>query len=546
MRCLVPRRLLFVLVLPFLTAVAQNPSKTISRAAQTAPVQAQELPPTHETLTIDARSTTTPFPHFWEQTFGSGRAILSLRESYRNDLRTVKAATNFQSIRLHGIFMDEVGLYDPDRKTQNPGLASQAANDASIYNFSYVDQIYDGLLANHVRPYVELSFMPKKLASDPNALHAFWYKQNVSPPASYEAWDAMIRAFAAHLVDRYGIDEVATWRFEVWNEPNIDFWVGNPKQPTYFELYDHTARAIKSVSSRLRVGGPSTAQAAWVTPFLAHCKQANVPVDFVSTHVYANDKAEDVFGTHEKIPRDEMVYRSVKKVHDEIATSPYPKLPLIFSEYNASYANEPNVTDSPYMGPWLANNIRLCDGLTESMAYWDFSDVFEEQGVVRTPFYGGFGLIAADNIPKATLNIFTLLHKLGDRRIATDSTSALVTVTPNTLALALWNYAPPTGFGAKYTMPTGPAGPAKTFNIDIKNASAAAAVEIWRVDDDHSNVLKAFNAMGRPPGDLTQEQIKQLRAAGAMSPPEHLHLRNGKLHLTVPAHGLALVVIEKK
>ena len=347
-------------------------------------------------------------------------------------------------------------------------------------------------------------------------------------------------------MSRYGIEEVSTWRFEVWNEPNIDFWVGKPKQSTYFELYDHTARAIKSVSPRLQVGGPSTAQAAWVAPFLAHCKQSNIPVDFVSTHVYANDRAEDVFGTHEQIPRDEMVYRSVKKVHDEIAASPYPKLPLIFSEYNASYANEPNVTDSPYMGPWLANNIRLCDGLTESMAYWDFSDVFEEQGVVRTPFYGGFGLMAADDIPKATLNIFTLLHKLGDRRIAVDSTSALATVTLNTLTLALWNYAPPTGTGAKYTMPTGPAGPEKVFDIDIKNVSPMATVEIWRVDDNHSNVLKAFDAMGRPPGDLTQDQIKQLRAAGAMSPPEHLHLRGGKLHITVPAHGLALVVVREE
>src|SRR5580698_6011643 len=120
-----------------------------------------------EVITLDVKSPTTPFPHFWEQTFGSGRAILALRQSYREDLRTVKEATDFQSIRFHGILMDEVGLYDPDRKTQNPGLAAQAANDASVYNFSYVDQIYDGLLAEHVRPFVELSFMPKKMASDP-------------------------------------------------------------------------------------------------------------------------------------------------------------------------------------------------------------------------------------------------------------------------------------------------------------------------------------------------------------------------------------------
>jgi xylan 1,4-beta-xylosidase len=102
---------------------------------------------TTQTLRIDANAATTPFPHFWEQTFGSGRAILSLRESYRNDLRTVKQATNFQSVRFHGIFDDEVGLYDPDRRTINfAQTAGQtgAVNDPSIYNFSYVDQIYDG------------------------------------------------------------------------------------------------------------------------------------------------------------------------------------------------------------------------------------------------------------------------------------------------------------------------------------------------------------------------------------------------------------------
>ncbi len=336
---------------------------------------AQAQQPEH--IVVDAKATTTPLPHFWEQTFGSGRAILSLRGSYREDLRTVKQATDFQSIRFHAIFHDEVGLYDPDRKTKNPGLAAQTADDASVYNFSYVDQIYDGLLEAHVKPYVELSFMPKKMASDPNALHAFWYKPNVSPPSDYKLWDAMIAAFASHLIQRYGLDEVATWKFEVWNEPNIDFWVGNPKQPTYFQLYDHTARALKAVSPRLQVGGPSTAQAAWVAPFLAHTKAEDVPIDFVSTHVYANDTADNVFGTDEKIPRETMVFRSVKKVHDEIAASAYPNLPLIFSEYNASYANEPNVTDSTFMGPWLANNIRLCDGLTQSMDYWAFSDVFE-------------------------------------------------------------------------------------------------------------------------------------------------------------------------
>ena len=496
-----------------------------------------------EQLVIDARAATTPFPHFWEETFGSGRAILSLRDSYRKDIRTVKDATDFKSVRFHGILMDEVGIYDPGRQTKNPGLAAVAANDASVYNFSYLDQIYDGLLAEHVRPFVELSFMPSKLASDPAKLHPFWYHPNVSQPASYDDWDKMIRAFMKHVVDRYGIDEVATWKFEVWNEPNLDFWAGEPKQATYFELYDHTARAIKSVSPRLQVGGPSTAQAAWVAPFLAHAKAGNVPVDFVSTHVYANDTADNVLKTNENVSRDKMVWRAVKMVHDEIAASAYPTIPLIFSEYNASYANEPNVTDTDYMGPWMANNIRLCDGLTQSMAYWAFSDVFEEQGVVRSPFYGGFGLMAADNIPKPSLNVFKALHKLGDRRIAVDSESALATATKDGLAIALWDYAPPTGTGPTYTVATEPAAPAKVFHLDVRNAPAD--VTIWRIDDDHSNVIKAFDAMGRPDGDLTQQQIAQLQAAGQMSPPEHVRTSHGKLDVTVPAHGLAVLVFGK-
>lgn len=499
-----------------------------------------------QTLTIDAKAPTTPFPHFWEQTFGSGRAILSLRESYRDDIRTVKAATDFKAVRFHGILMDEVGLYDPDRTTI---AFAQMTKDGTVlpgspYNFSYIDQIYDGLLALHVRPFVELSFMPKKLASDPNSLHPFWYHPNVSPPNDYAKWDAMIGALAKHLVDRYGLEEVSTWKFEVWNEPNLDFWGGSPKQETYFTLYDHTARAIKAVSPRLQVGGPATAQAAWVAPFLKHTHDENVPVDFVSTHVYANDTADNVLGTNENIPRDTMVFRAVQKVHREIEASAYPKIPLYFSEYNASYANEPNVTDSDYIGPWLANNIRLCDGLTEEMDYWAFSDVFEEQGVVRTPFYGGFGLIAADNIPKPSLNVFAALHKLGHRRIAVESDSVLATVTDKGVAVALWNYAPPIGTGPTYTMPSAAAAPAKMFSLDIKGAPTAN-VTVWRIDNDHSNVMKAFDAMGRPTGSLTSEQIAKLKAAGQMSSPESLRLKNGKLEITVPAHGLAVLTLER-
>jgi xylan 1,4-beta-xylosidase len=181
------------------------------------------------------------------------------------------------------------------------------------------------------------------------------------------------------------------------------------------------------------------------------------------------------------------------------------------------------------------------------MAYWDFSDVFEEQGVVRSPFYGGFGLIAADSIPKPSLNAFAMLHRLGDQRIALASDSALATKdSSGRIVEAVWNYAPPSGTGATYTLPTGSAGPDKSFDLEFRNVPAHSKVEVYRVDETHGNVLHAFDAMGRPPADLTRDQIATLRAAGAMAPPERMTLQDGKLHLTVPVHGLAVVVVETR
>ncbi len=367
-----------------------------------------------QVVVVNAKAEAHPFPHFWEQMFGSGRAVLSLRESYRTDLRSVKKITDFKYVRFHGIFNDEVGIYSED------------AQGRPVYNFSYLDQIYDGLLADGVRPFVEISFMPNQLAAS-HLLHPFWYHPNIAPPKDWNRWDDLVAAFAHHLIERYGLDEVSQWYFEVWNEPNLDFWGGQPKQETYWELYDHTAVALKKVNSRLRVGGPATAQAAWADVFIRHCAEKQIPVDYVSTHVYANDTAQDIFGTQENIPRDRMVCRAVDKVHNQIKASPMPNLPLIWSEFNASYKNETEVTDASYMGPWMADTIRQCDGLVDSMSYWTFSDVFEEQGVVKTPFYGGYGLIAEDDIPKPAFNVFKILHQLGDERLQIDSDSALLT-----------------------------------------------------------------------------------------------------------------------
>jgi len=482
-----------------------------------APISAQVTK--QETIVIDGKAPARPFPHFWEKMFGSGRAILSLRESYRNDLRETKQITGFEYVRFHAIFQDEVGVYSEDPQG-NP-----------VYNFSYVDQIYDGLLANGAKPFVEISFMPKQLAAQ-QILHPFWYRQNVSPPKDWRKWDELITAFIKHLADRYGVEEVASWYFEVWNEPNIDFWAGEPKQSTYWQLYEHTARSVKNVNSRLPIGGPATAQAAWVDAFIKYCTDNNIPLDFVSSHVYGNDTAKDVFNTDENIPRDQMVCRSVKKVHDQIKASSKPELPLIWSEFNASYKNEVEVTDSIYMGPWLADTIRQCDGLVDIMSYWTFSDVFEEQGVVKTPFYGGYGLIAAGDIPKPAFQAFKLLHKLGDQIIPLQEESALATRRKDgSYVLALWNYAPPEKTGS-----------AKSVTVRFRNIRAKHAL-VTRLDEDHGNVLTEYKKLGSPRYP-TETQLQTLRAASQLLGPEKLEVKNAELTLSIPSQGLVLVELK--
>jgi xylan 1,4-beta-xylosidase len=479
---------------------------------------ARAFAPEPEVIAIDAQAAVRPFPHFWETMFGSGRANLSLRDSWRRDLDAVRAITAFQYVRFHAILDDENGIYDEDAKGH------------PVYNFSYLDQVYDGLLDRNVRPFVELSFMPRKLASSLTP-HPFWYKPLVSPPNNYAHWDDLVTAFTRHLITRYGEGEVRQWYFEVWNEPNLDFWSGQPKESTYYELYDHTARAIKNVSANLRVGGPATAQAAWVDRFIRHCVDNKAPMDFVSTHVYANDRSEDIFGTHESIPRSEMVGRAVRKVYDQVHASPRPDLPIIWSEYNASYMSEVAVTDSAFMGPWLANNIRQCDGLATAMSYWTFSDVFEEQGVVKRPFYGGYGLIAEDNIPKAAFNAFRLLHLLGKERIPVSSNDALVTRGEDgQLVVAVWNYAAPEE-----------AGQPRDVRLEITGLSGTHHARIQIVDAHHGSALAAWEAMDRP-AFPTREQVRELREA-AVLPDATVRDLGAAVSLTLEPRALALIRI---
>jgi xylan 1,4-beta-xylosidase len=227
-----------------------------------------------------------------------------------------------------------------------------------------------------------------------------------------------------------------------------------------------------------------------------------------------------------------MVCRAVRKVHDQIAASARPNLPLIWSEFNASYMNEPDVTDSTYMGPWMADTIRQCDGLVDMMSYWTFSDVFEEQGVVKRPFYGGYGLIAEDGLPKPAFNAFKLLHRLGETRIPVAGDDILATRRADgTIVIALWN-----------TPVVGGGGESKEVVLQLNSLMGHRKATLYRVDADHGSLLKSYAAMGSP-AYPTPAQIQTLRQAAQLSAPETIPVRKSQIAVQLAPDALVLIEV---
>ncbi|MGH8234477.1 MAG: GH39 family glycosyl hydrolase, partial [Rhodanobacteraceae bacterium] len=207
------------------------------------------------TFTCDFDAPGSTLAHVWSHTVGSGHADLALRADWQQQMAKTHKELGVRHVRFHGILDDSMGTYLIEM-------------DKNLYSFFNADQIFDFLVSIGMKPLVELSFMPTALQTGGDTV--FFYRANVTPPRDYAKWADLITRLVKHWVERYGIDEVRSWYFEVWNEPNLDaFWKG--KQADYFKLYQYTANAIKSVDAQIRVGGPATADDEWVPEFLQFC-----------------------------------------------------------------------------------------------------------------------------------------------------------------------------------------------------------------------------------------------------------------------------------
>ena len=374
-------------------------------------VQAQD-----RTITIDATKVKGNLNTYFNESISAGRANEGLRADWQRQLRMVKNELGFRYIRMHGILQDDMGVYFEDSAGK------------PIYNYQYIDELYDFLLSIKVRPFVEFGFMPKALASGNNTLSFWFWKPNVSPPKDYGKWADLIKALVQHWTERYGEAEVKQWYFEVWNEPNLKgiFWAAD--QAEYFKLYKETANAVKSVSSSYRVGGPSTAGNAWIPEFIQYCNDNKVPVDFVSTHTYGNDvaiqKTDDEEMKNER--RRDAVSGDVKRSRLAINKSPMPDLPLHYTEWNSSSSFNDHIHDHYRQAAYLLEKIKRIGNATKSLSYWTFTDIFEEEGPRQTPFTGDFGLVNYQDIKKPAYYAYRYLNLLGKQEIQNADTSSWI------------------------------------------------------------------------------------------------------------------------
>jgi xylan 1,4-beta-xylosidase len=471
----------------------------------------------------DFSATVTPLPHFWEHTVGSDHAPMALRADWQRQLRRAHDELGFRYVRFHGLLSDRMGTLICHR-------------EEFLYSFFNADQIFDFLLSIGVKPFIELSFMPETLASGHKTV--FNYRGNVTPPKDYREWATLIRKLVSHWVARYGVEEVRTWFFEVWNEPNLHhFWTGT--QEDYFKLYRYTVDAIKGVDASLKVGGPATAKNEWIEEFLDFCNQNDLPADFVSTHHYPTD----AFGEPGDDTETQLALsrRGFLREQSQIAHEQAQGRPLYYTEWNTSSNPRDPLHDQPYAAAFVTKTVMEANGLVDGYSFWTFSDTFEENYFPSFPFHGGFGLLTLHNIAKPTYRAFELLHQLGTEALkvegSRDTVNAWVIRKVNSVTVLLTNHALPRH-------------PIKTELVSIQLRgelpSTPATAYLQRIDEHHANPRLLWSEMGEPKY-LSAVQAEQLQANSRLTKePIALEVEDRTIHIDVdlPPHAVAAITIE--
>ncbi len=490
-------------------------------------------------IELDAQQASKPLDRFFDLCVRSDFPGTLIRDDNQVQLKTAVNELGFRYIRFHAIFHDVLGTV-------------RVENDKTIYNWTKIDQLYDDLLTRRIKPFVELGFTPNAMKTSDNKI--FYWQGNTSHPVPL-AWKQLVDAFIHHIEERYGQDEVRTWFFEVWNEPNLSgFWEG-ADQNTYFELYDLTANTIKAVDPKLRIGGPSTADAAWVPEFLDHVAKSGAAVDFVSTHAYGVDGGFLDENGHEDTKlslSSDAIVGDVRRVREQIRASKFPDLPLYFTEWSTSYTPRDLVHDSYISAPYIVSKLKATQGLAQGMSYWTYTDLFEEPGPPPTPFHGGFGLLNREGIRKPAYFAYKYLHELqGDEISAKDSQVFAAEKDDNVSAL-IWDFEQPQQkvSNRPFYSRIVPAEPAPAVALSFNSLKQGGyRLKIHRTGFRANDAYSAYIDMGAPK-DLTPSQVEQLQLPTRDLPEADRVIRigeSGSYNFSLPmrSNDVVLVTLER-
>ena len=425
---------------------------------------------------------------------GTGRLDLGLQAEYINQLQAVQDLCHFQYIRGHGLFSDQMGIYQ-ERKRPDGAVVVE-------YCFTYLDRVFDGYRQCHIRPFLELGFMPKALAAGEQTL--FYWQAHTTPPRDMTAWTDLVQATLRHLIHRYGRDEVALWPCEIWNEPNLRGFWENADKGKYLELYRATALAVKEVLPEMRVGGPAICggegSQQWIADFLTFCRDNSLPLDFVTRHAYMAETPEyrGRYVYHTMMSTDALIdeMRASREIIDRFPE--YRGMPMYITEFNTSYNPRCIIHDTNANAAICAELLARLGDVSDGYSYWTFGDVFEETGIAPRPFHGGFGLMANGMIPKPTLWTFAFFASLRGEAVYRDGNAVIVRRDDGGYEGVLFNRCDRGG---------------EEVNISLcVPVGERAAALIERVDAERCNPLAAWHRMGEN-ADLTQEQLAFLRAS---------------------------------
>jgi len=485
---------------------------------------------------------------YWKEGIGAGQANLLLRRSVQNHLKDCVDNCEFKYVRFHGLFSDDMLSY------------RESKQGYPIYNWQYSDGVLDYIIDIKTKPFVSFTFMPSALAEREDC-YIGWPKFNASPPKDYNKWADMVENFVKHCIKRYGMDEVSGWYFEAWNEPDLMFgdpwdagyWAG--KIEDFFKLYEVMARRLKEINPEFNVGGPSTScfndydepgkmKPPYLKEFLEYCYKNNVPIDHISNHPYPTNFPNDQIGLESfsiehKWREDDALKNDASYIKKLVENSPFPSLEIHLNEWSISPGNEDTIHDDLCMAPFIIKNILECQNLVNSLAFFMFTDIFEESIKGDSIFSGGFGLVNTQGIRKPAFHAYKFLNMLGDNIIEQGKDFIITKKANGSVQILLWDYRGLEDLDNNKTEKI------KEFKLIIRNAKRFKTMLHYGIDSKNGSAKEAWERLGSPNPPDRKEICILKKLAEPFLNAEIIKDDNFSKKIILPKHGVSFIELLK-